>query len=247
VRQDKTTVDHWNEAWAPRPRLRVPSRLNVDVRNITNLLSRYVTPGSRFLEVGFAPGKMLSWVASRLKAQVTGVDYSPTGVERGKELFTALGIAADLRCEDILKSSLPTSSFDVVYSGGLIEHFEDPLPMVRRHIEFVKPGGRAVILVPDYGGLYGRFQARFDPQNLDLHNTSIMSVQSLMALAPDDLAASKQAFRSGKFSPWLLSLHKVAPGPIARVAAYGLNALGLLQPWTIERLSPLLALIVVRR
>jgi hypothetical protein len=86
----KTEPAHWDAAWQLPVRVRLPSRLNVDVLNMMCLLARHVRSGTRYLEIGCAPGKMLAWVASTLRAEASGLDYSETGIAQCRSLFTAL-------------------------------------------------------------------------------------------------------------------------------------------------------------
>jgi 2-polyprenyl-3-methyl-5-hydroxy-6-metoxy-1,4-benzoquinol methylase len=244
---EKTTVAHWNEAWARGVRARLPSSLDINVRNYQALLSPHVRPGMAFLEVGFAPGKMLAWVAQRLGAVVTGVDYSPRGVEVAKGLFKALEITADLRCESIFETTLKPSSFDVVYSAGVIEHFEDPRPIVAKHMELLRPGGIALIHVPNYGGLYGSLQGRLDPDNLALHNLRIMSLHALRALAPQQPDLTINAYTWGRMSPWILSLPRLGIGRAGTALSWSLNGLAQLQPFKIDALAPMLVLEIRKR
>ena len=95
---ERTSIDHWDEAWSPSPRLRLPSRLNIGTLNLQRVLKQYVYAGAQFLEIGFAPGKLLAWTSKVLDANVAGMDYSETGVRWAKKLFERLGIRADLRC-----------------------------------------------------------------------------------------------------------------------------------------------------
>ena len=176
-----TTRDHWDSAWERPPRWRLPSKLFVSTRNLQRVIAPHVRPGMRYLELGCAPGKMLAWVASDLGARVSGLDYSERGIEWARRLFDTLGLEADLRCEDVWSTTFDRGGFDVVFSAGLIEHFDDPSALVRQHVTLVKPGGRAIITVPNYGGIYGRLQGWFDPDNLALHNLSIMSTEAMRA------------------------------------------------------------------
>ena len=138
----------------------------------------------RYLEIGCAPGKILSWVGREVGAPVCGVDYSPTGAETARWLCHGLGIDADIRCEEATQTSFPARSFDLVFSCGLIEHFEDPAPMVAAHVELLAPGGVALIAIPNYSGIYLRLQAWCDPKNLEIHNLGIMNEAAMRALAP---------------------------------------------------------------
>jgi 2-polyprenyl-3-methyl-5-hydroxy-6-metoxy-1,4-benzoquinol methylase len=244
---EKTTREHWDEAWAVPPRWRLPSPLFVSTRNLQRLLRRYVTPGMRVLEIGCAPGKTLAWVAGELHAQVAGLDYSERGVAWARQLFAALGLRGDLRCEPLDAASFAAGSFDVVYSAGVIEHFDRPGEVVRMHVNMAKPGGRAVMAIPHYGGIYGRLQRFFDRDNLALHNLEIMSPAALVRLAPQDLSGDVRAFAAGSMSPWLVNLDAKWPRPLARLAAHAVNAAALLQPVDVEALSPMLVLEISRR
>lgn len=242
-----TTRGHWDEAWAQPPRWKLPSPFFVTTRNMQRLLTPHVRPQMQVLELGCAPGKILAWVASALGARVSGLDYSERGIRWSRTLFDRLGIEADLRCENVFHTTFPAGTFDVVYSSGLIEHFEDPHDIVRAHVLLLKPGGRAIIAIPDYGGLYGRLQRWCDPENLAIHNLGIMNPQALRALAPDDLCEVARVYRAGRLSPWQISFERRLPAPIGKGLSLVLNGVGLVQPADIAPLCPLLVLDLKRR
>jgi 2-polyprenyl-3-methyl-5-hydroxy-6-metoxy-1,4-benzoquinol methylase len=242
-----TTRSHWEAAWAAPPRWRLPSPLVVTTRNIQRILRSRIRPGMRVLELGCAPGKILAWAAADLRANVCGLDYSERGITWSRMLFAALRLPADLRCEDVFATTFAHGTFDVVYSSGLIEHFEDPKHIVRTHVELAKPGGRAVIAIPDYSGIYGRLQQWCDPANLAIHNTEIMSPEALAQLAPGDLTAEARTYRAGRFSPWQISFDRRLPAPIGAALASVLNGVALLQPVDIAAICPLLVLEITRR
>ena len=243
----KTTVEHWDEAWQAGIRLKLPSGMEVGTRNTMQLLKRYVKPGMHVIEIGCAPGKMLSWTAAVLGAHVAGLDYSTTGIRTAKRLFESMGLKGDFRCEDVFNTTFEPGSFDMVFSFGLIEHFDDPREIVRRHVMLAKPGGTVVITVPNYGGIYGRIQRYFDAENLDLHNLDIMNAKALRKLAPLDSVTGIQTFEYGRVSPWLISLHKKWPQLLARGCSVILNGVGLLQPIDLKPLCPLIVLKMVRK
>jgi 23S rRNA U2552 (ribose-2'-O)-methylase RlmE/FtsJ len=95
-----TTVSHWDDVYGRAPRPRLPSRLLSNTMDFQREMRRLVRPGDKVLEIGFAPGKHLAWVARALGAVVSGIDYSEPGMRRAEHLFTQLGIPGDLRCED---------------------------------------------------------------------------------------------------------------------------------------------------
>ena len=225
-----------------QPRWRLPSKLNVGVSNALRLLSSHVQPDMRVLEIGCAPGKHLAYLAKRRGAKVCGLDYSEPGIANSRELFRRLSLEAEFHCEDLHQSTFPEQSFDVVYSLGVVEHFQDPKPAIERHMVMAKPGGVVLITVPNYGGLYGRIQRYFDPENLGIHNLDIMTRAELLRLAPAEVHGNARTVRSGRISPWIINFEKKWPAPVARGMSLALNALGLLQPFDIGPLCPFLVL-----
>lgn len=244
----KTQQSHWDEAWSVSVKPRLPSRLNVGVLNVTRLLKRYVKPSCRYVEIGCAPGKLLVWVASELKANAVGLDYSEVGIRQCGALAKALKLEVDFHHEDIFRHSLNPKSFDVVTSFGVIEHFDNAAPIVKHHIDLVKPGGVALITIPNYGGIYGSIQSWCDAPNLAIHNLEIMTPDTLSALVniSSDIE-SVRAFAYGSINPWMLNLEKKLPRFIARFFSLSLNALGLLQPLTIDAIAPMLVLEVRKK
>jgi 2-polyprenyl-3-methyl-5-hydroxy-6-metoxy-1,4-benzoquinol methylase len=119
-----------------------------------------------------------------------------------RELFETLHLMADLRCEDMFAHTFSRHSFDLVYSLGVIEHFNDPLPVVEIHTQLLKPGGVALITIPNYSGLYGWLLQRFAPESLAIHNMDIMSPVALKNLAPSDPRYRARSWPHGKL--WLI-------------------------------------------
>jgi 2-polyprenyl-3-methyl-5-hydroxy-6-metoxy-1,4-benzoquinol methylase len=238
---EKTTTAHWDQVYGTQPRMRLPSSLNIGTLNLKRLLRRYARPGHRFLEIGCAPGKMLAWAQHDLGVRASGLDYSEPGVEFTNRLLSTLHIPADVRCENVFATSFAPGSFDVVFSAGVIEHFDDPRELVAKHVELLAPGGVAVITVPNYGGVMGTLQARLDPANLAIHNTGIMNEAALKQTAPAT-GVSARVFRWGRFSPWILNLSPTLPARIAQLLSIAGNAAGLLQPFDIAALAPLFVL-----
>lgn len=236
-----TAAEHWNSVWSKPPRMRLPSGLHVTTRSLQRLLAAHVSPGMKVLEIGCAPGKLLSWVAARLHAEVCGVDYSERGMQYARQLFQCLRLQADLRHEDIFETSFDDGRFDLVYSAGVIEHFHDPRAIVARHVALTRPGGKVVITIPNYGGWYGSLEGYLHPENLGIHNLQIMNCVDLAKLAPPGVSSAR-AYPFGRLSPWFVSLDRLLPSPLALLTNWSLNALGLLQPCDIACLCPMLVL-----
>jgi SAM-dependent methyltransferase len=241
---DLAGKNHWN-GQTGGGEARLPSKLNPAVNDMTALLDPYVKPGSRVLEVGCAPGTYLLWCARAKQAQACGVEYAKQSYDLTKQIFSNFNVEADLREQDFMATTFEPESFDLVYSVGVIEHFDDPRPMVEKHFEMLKPGGTAIIAVPHFGrSLYGWLAQRMDRENYDIHNTSIMSERAMAALAPE--GADARSYTYGRLSPLVLSW-KNFPAPIAKLMLYGLSGVAMLQPFQIKALSPWLVLEMTKR
>jgi 2-polyprenyl-3-methyl-5-hydroxy-6-metoxy-1,4-benzoquinol methylase len=242
----KAPAEYWSDVYTRPPRARLPLSIVPSTRNLQRVLRRYIRPGHRVLEIGCAPGKHLAWIAARLQADVAGVEYTESGARLARELFAALRLTADIRCQDAFHTTFPNTSFDVVYSAGLIEHFDNPRVIMRKHVELVKPGGWAVMVLPNYGGIYGRIQKRLDPANLAIHNITIMDKVALRGLAPGDLAAAVNTYRTGSLDISLLNFHTRLPKRLAQMITSMGHLLGMVQPVSIAGLHPFLVLAVQR-
>ena len=109
--------------------------------------------GSSLLEIGSAPGLNLIRVCRKFGYQPWGIEYSPIGAEANRATFRREGypeanlIEGDVFDERLLREN--ENRFDIVYSAGLIEHFEDPRDLIARHVRLAAPGGFIVITVPN--------------------------------------------------------------------------------------------------
>lgn len=235
------SLDYWQSTHS-QPRWRLPSKLNVSARDLLRIVGSHIRPRMRVLEIGCAPAKHLAYFAKVRGANVCGLDYSEPGIRMSRELFSKLNLRGEFRCEDIFTTTLPEASFDLVYSLGVIEHFEDARAIVEKHLFLTKPGGRVVISIPNFGGVYGRLERYFCPELLNIHNLNIMSCRALLHLVPERTACEPLAQRSGRMSPWIINFEKKWPAALAKATTLALNALGLMQPFDIGPLCPLLVL-----
>ncbi|MCL5959902.1 MAG: class I SAM-dependent methyltransferase [Chloroflexi bacterium] len=148
-----------------------------------NQIPAMLPQGGHMLEIGSAPGHNLLRLAALAGAEPFGIEYSPSGVTVQRELFLRAGldpqhvIYADFFSDDLLLSL--KASFDVVASFGFIEHFDDTELVVRRHLEFLRPGGCIVVSVPNLNGLNAAIARAFDKELLLIHNRRAMTPAAL--------------------------------------------------------------------
>jgi SAM-dependent methyltransferase len=87
------------------------------------------------------------YLASR-GCEVTLLDYTPSALKVARENFAREGLPAPhVVLADARATGLQPESYDVVYSLGLLEHFDDPVPVLREMLRVLKPGGYVYALV----------------------------------------------------------------------------------------------------
>ena len=112
---------------------------------------RFGTFDLSIIEVGSGRGTNALLFAHR-GSRVTLLDSEPLALQQGQELAEARGVVIDTRQADVF--DLPDDlrgRFDVSMSFGLCEHFLDQRrqDVVTAHLELLKPGGVALVSVPN--------------------------------------------------------------------------------------------------
>jgi SAM-dependent methyltransferase len=214
--------NYWDSNWAgtvPSGSLSSLNVFNADLKMLFRSLR--LTRLAQVAEIGFAPGKTLGWIHDRITSRVVGVDYSEEGCAVARQFFAATGRNVRVLCEDATAVKELDRQMDLVYSIGVLEHFSDPCDMLAAHLRWLKDDGTALVLIPNYSGLYQRLQARLDPKNLEIHNLDSMRLQFWSALQSRLPEYELRPSFHGRPSPWLLSLQK--RGVAGRLLQYSLN------------------------
>jgi SAM-dependent methyltransferase len=97
----------------------------------------------------------------------------------------------------------PEKQYDLVLSCGLIEHFNDTKDIIARHLHFLKPGGTLFITLPNFKGVNGWVQRKYDMANYEKHNISSMNPGLLAGYCKELGLKNITAGYYGKFSIWL--------------------------------------------
>ncbi len=110
--------------------------------------------GLRVLEIGVGMGAdYLEWL--KAGALPTGVDLSAASIERARRRCELAGFQPDLRVADAEELPFAESSFDVVYSYGVMHHSPNAAQCVREARRVLKPGGLARIMVYHHPSVTG--------------------------------------------------------------------------------------------
>ena len=109
-----------------------------------------------FCELGAGAGAVSRYLGERYKAAITIVDSNPKALQISKKTFENFPYQFSLIKKDVFDLNESVGKFDLVYSGGLIEHFvgADRDLIVKVHCDLVKDNGYLLILVPVFNMWY---------------------------------------------------------------------------------------------
>lgn len=175
---DKAGQDYWNDSWT-RSALPPPAQVHgTELRHhalrafheIYRSVLQGLAPGARLLEIGCGQSTWLPYFATEFGLSVSGLDYSPAGCARAKELLTRERVSGEVVCADLFAPPPDWADrFDVVFTNGVIEHFRDTDAVVRAVATYVRPGGKIITSIPNMRGSVGRLQKWLAPEVFDIH------------------------------------------------------------------------------
>lgn len=109
--------------------------------------------GKKILEVGAGSGSDAIMLAKK-GAVVTTLDFSSQSTKICRLLAKKEGTKIKAVTADCQKMPFSNNTFDLVFSVGLVEHFQDPIPVIDEQLRVLKPGGYLIVDVPQKFNLY---------------------------------------------------------------------------------------------
>jgi len=169
-----TDRNYWKDYWQSYEYRKVPQKMFFD---------RYISlqmAGKSFIEIGGFPGTMPIYFYKKYQAAVSLLDFYID-----KEMVVKLESTNEIpqgtvECiESDFFAFKAEKQYDIVFSFGFIEHFEDTQDVIKRHLNLLAPNGNLLIILPNFLGLNGRIQRRFDRENFEAHNLKSMEIPHL--------------------------------------------------------------------
>lgn len=92
--------------------------------------------------------RILQWAAGR-GGRAFGLDLSPATTVKARAEFERLGSSLHSAVSDVRWIPFRNESFDAIYSMGTVEHFDETQQAIEEIFRILKPGGRAIVGVPN--------------------------------------------------------------------------------------------------
>lgn len=164
--------NYWEKTWKDRKVIGAINLKNYTQSRFDFIFNQYLPQkeGIRLIEAGCAQSSWLPYFNLRFGYEVSGIDYSETGCKKAKQNLSNYHVAGKIFCRNFLdENSDLFQQFDIVFSRGVIEHFEKPEIVLKKFYNLLKTDSTIVTIIPNMAGLMGRLQKIVNPTVYDLH------------------------------------------------------------------------------
>ena len=247
--RDIAGADYWDAVWndhhvvMKRANRVLTKRTNYVDRTFLNLLFDLLTDRApehtNILEVGCANSLWLPYLARYGGYRVAGIDYSAVGCDLERKILAACGVdGAVVQGDALIPPRAFRAKFDLVYSYGVVEHFENTASVISAFSRYLKPNGILVTIVPNVGGLNGVLMRLLNAAQLRRHVRLTPEVMTRTHQAAGLIVERSSFFLSLNLG--LANLTSLGPSKVKwlrRMAVDGLIALSRVV-WAAERVRP---------
>lgn len=143
-------------------------------KGYANDLLSLISPNKhgRFIELGSGRGTTSMYLADKGFNNITLVDLSKEGLKQAEENFEFFNLPKPkIHIGDVRDTGLESERFDCIYNIGLLEHFEEPVPVLKEAKRLLKKGGILFMpVVPRYSFWRGwRMRVLLNPFSILKH------------------------------------------------------------------------------
>ncbi len=147
-----STLDHWESYWKGHSQA-IEDTYSTGGRLVREALADGPIEGRIVMEIGAGSGRDLLELA-KLGARGVVLDYSPASLALVKAQAVAQGIPVMFVQADATRMPFRDGTIDVSFHQGLLEHFRDPMPLLKENARVTRSGGRMIVDVPQTFHLY---------------------------------------------------------------------------------------------
>lgn len=130
--------------------------------------------GLKVLDVGCFTGEFIELLQKRKDADVYGLELQVDAVAIASQKLPGRVFKTD-----IFAQNFPAKEFDIITLLGVIEHVVDPVGLLKRSAEFLKPGAILMLQTPNSGSLLARLLGRRWPPYAPVEHIHYFTRKSL--------------------------------------------------------------------
>jgi SAM-dependent methyltransferase len=185
-------ASNWDNIWSQKnkKKLKFIRKKEELYFNVIGLLNKYLSTFNykdknySIIELGCGGSASFNNLIKKYKnLKLFGLEKSLSGCKLALE-YCEESSNLNIICGDVIKPPFKHSSFNIVFSIGLIEHFANPYEVLKKHYEILKSDGILICVIPNLIGLQGKFFNFLDRKNLEKNNNWIYGMRYI---TPNDL------------------------------------------------------------
>ena len=171
----RTDNNFWTRQWENIPFRLVNLNSDFDIE-IFKLFCRMKdllndTHNVNILEVGCGGSVWLPFLRKTFGWEITGFDYNSLGVKKAKMLLKKMNVEGLILKRNLFDDNKDLiNKFDIVYSGGFIEHFDNFEKVILILKKFVKRDGYILTTIPNLFNYSNFIEKIVGKKNLSAHN-----------------------------------------------------------------------------
>lgn len=218
----ESTQKHWDKYWKKREKMMLNRYYHEKPVNAINNLFPDIK-NKKILELGAGSGVDIAQF-SKMGANAYVIDYSQKSLEMVKKVSKKENVEINLVKADASVLPFKNNSLDAVYSLGLIEHFKDPIPIIREQKRVLKKHGLILVDSPQtftVHTLKKHILMHFD-KYISGWETQYTIKQLIQMLKSQNFKIVSTYARSYDFRPLLIirQLHKIGIGFMGKETIY---------------------------
>lgn len=175
-----TDRKHWEQYWKNYEYEKIPKKV------VYGKFLQRLQGKNKFIEIGGFPGINAAYFYKNGFHNVTILDfYTDNKIVNKLEAHNDIPEATIECIEADFFDFQSEKLYDIVFSVGFIEHFDDTKDVIERHVWLLSANGSVLIILPNFRGLNGLVQYLFDRKNFKVHNLNSMKINNLQQICRD--------------------------------------------------------------
>ena len=170
----KTEKSYWDQGYGRRrsviPVSLSPALSRIDSR-FAHIFQDLRLEGKKVLEIG---GGGSAWLArltlDHSNTSFTCLDYAPQGCALMRSFIEETGVSnLKIAQADMFDGPSPDARYDIVYSLGVVEHFDQLENALKAKAKFLAPTGKMLTVIPNMSGSIGFLTKHLNRSIYEIH------------------------------------------------------------------------------